>query len=54
MISLAISTLQFIYPSIAKDHELGQAVKDYDSRLMQATQSLAEYKHRALNAEVRA
>ncbi|OCH89314.1 hypothetical protein OBBRIDRAFT_794357 [Obba rivulosa] len=36
----------------AKDHELRQAVKDYDSQLMQATQSLAEYKHRALTAEL--
>ncbi|KAJ7064897.1 hypothetical protein C8F01DRAFT_779575 [Mycena amicta] len=36
----------------AKDHELRQAVKDYNSQLMQATQSLAEYKHRALTAEL--
>ncbi|KAK0192595.1 hypothetical protein F5146DRAFT_1102471 [Armillaria mellea] len=35
----------------AKEHELRQAVKDYDSQLIQATQSLAEYKHRALTAE---
>ncbi|KAJ7461844.1 hypothetical protein B0H11DRAFT_1735726 [Mycena galericulata] len=35
----------------AKDHELRQAVKDYNSQLIQATQSLAEYKHRALTAE---
>ncbi|KAF7325880.1 Guanylate kinase [Mycena kentingensis (nom. inval.)] len=34
------------------DHELRQAVKDYDLQLMQATQSLAEYKHRALTAEL--
>ncbi|PPQ81925.1 hypothetical protein CVT25_013773 [Psilocybe cyanescens] len=36
----------------AKDHELRQAVKDYESQLLQTTQSLAEYKHRALNAEL--
>jgi outer membrane murein-binding lipoprotein Lpp len=38
--------------STAKDHELRQAVKDYNSQLTQVTQSLAEYKHRALTAEV--
>ncbi|TRM63634.1 hypothetical protein BD626DRAFT_548013 [Schizophyllum amplum] len=37
----------------AKDHELRQAVKDYESQLMQVTQSLAEYKHRALTAELK-
>jgi hypothetical protein len=37
---------------VAKDHELRQAVQDYKSQLNQVTQSLAEYKHRALNAEV--
>ncbi|KAF8069173.1 hypothetical protein FPV67DRAFT_1607506 [Lyophyllum atratum] len=36
----------------AKDHELKQAIKDYESQLTQVTQSLAEYKHRALSAEV--
>jgi hypothetical protein len=36
----------------AKDHELRQAVQDYKSQLDQVTQSLAEFKHRALNAEV--
>ncbi|KAJ7634718.1 hypothetical protein FB45DRAFT_743754 [Roridomyces roridus] len=36
----------------AKDHELRQAVKDYDSQLIQVTQSLAEFKHRALTAEL--
>ncbi|KAK0458898.1 uncharacterized protein EV420DRAFT_1270175 [Desarmillaria tabescens] len=36
----------------AKEHELRQAVKDYDSQLIQVTQSLAEYKHRALTAEL--
>ena len=36
----------------AKDHELQQAVKDYEARLVQVTQSLAEYKHRANTAEV--
>ncbi|KAI3605253.1 guanylate kinase [Moniliophthora roreri] len=36
----------------AKEHELRQAVKDYESQLVQATQSLAEYKHRALTAEM--
>jgi hypothetical protein len=37
---------------IAKDHELRQAVGDYKTQLDQITQSLAEFKHRALNAEV--
>lgn len=36
----------------AKDHELQQAVKDHDTQLLQVTQSLAEFKHRALTAEV--
>ncbi|KAG5641132.1 hypothetical protein DXG03_005946 [Asterophora parasitica] len=36
----------------AKDHELKQAVKEYDSQLTGVTQSLAEFKHRALTAEV--
>ncbi|PPR06821.1 hypothetical protein CVT26_003847 [Gymnopilus dilepis] len=36
----------------AKDHELREAVKDLESQLLQATQSLAEYKHRALTAEL--
>jgi len=36
----------------AKDHELRQAVKDYEAQLQQVTQSLAEYKHRAHSAEV--
>lgn len=36
----------------AKEHELRQAVRDYDSQLIQVTQSLAEYKHRALTAEL--
>ncbi|KAL1701850.1 hypothetical protein EV121DRAFT_293842 [Schizophyllum commune] len=37
----------------AKDHELKQAVKDYETQLLQVTQSLAEYKHRALTAELK-
>ncbi|KAF8879649.1 hypothetical protein CPB84DRAFT_1793144 [Gymnopilus junonius] len=36
----------------AKDHELKEAVKDFESQLLQTTQSLAEYKHRALTAEL--
>ncbi|KAF8234943.1 hypothetical protein L208DRAFT_1358938 [Tricholoma matsutake] len=36
----------------AKEHELRQAVKDYDSQLIQTTQALAEFKHRALTAEL--
>ncbi|KAI0355884.1 hypothetical protein OH77DRAFT_1503859 [Trametes cingulata] len=36
----------------AKEHDLKQAVKDYESQLMQVTQSLAEFKSRALNAEL--
>lgn len=37
---------------IAKEHELRVAVKDYETQLNNVTQSLAEYKHRALQAEV--
>ncbi|KAF9816844.1 hypothetical protein IEO21_03818 [Rhodonia placenta] len=36
----------------AKDHELRQATKEYESQLQSVTQSLAEYKHRALTAEL--
>ncbi|KAI0324767.1 hypothetical protein GY45DRAFT_1331177 [Cubamyces sp. BRFM 1775] len=36
----------------AKEHDLKQAIKDYESQLLQVTQSLAEYKSRALNAEL--
>ncbi|KAH9899146.1 hypothetical protein C8Q73DRAFT_639698 [Cubamyces lactineus] len=36
----------------AKEHDLKQATKDYESQLLQVTQSLAEYKSRALNAEL--
>ncbi|KAI0641545.1 hypothetical protein C8Q79DRAFT_991437 [Trametes meyenii] len=35
-----------------KDHDLKQAVRDYESQLLQVTQSLAEFKSRALNAEL--
>jgi len=37
---------------VAKDHELQQAVKDYETQLGQVTLSLAEFKSRALSAEV--
>ncbi|KAI0322865.1 hypothetical protein OF83DRAFT_1090971 [Amylostereum chailletii] len=36
----------------ARDHELRQAVKEYESQLLHTTQSLAEFKHRALQAEL--
>ncbi|EPT02100.1 hypothetical protein FOMPIDRAFT_1059377 [Fomitopsis schrenkii] len=36
----------------AKDHDLKQAVKEYEAQLENITQSLAEYKSRALNAEL--
>ena len=36
----------------AKDHELQQAVGEREAQLVDITQSLAEYKHRALQAEV--
>ncbi|KZV67878.1 hypothetical protein PENSPDRAFT_635152 [Peniophora sp. CONT] len=36
----------------AKDHELRQAVQGFETKLLSATQSLAEYKHRALQAEM--
>ena len=55
LVSLAISNSVLIWLNFwtAKDHELRQAVKDYESQLLQATQSLTEYKHHALMAEVR-
>ncbi len=37
----------------AKDHELQQAVSEREAQLAEITQFLAEYKHRALQAEVR-
>ena len=37
---------------LAKDHDLKQAVKDYEAQFVQITQTLAEFKHRALTAEV--
>lgn len=48
----SVRDVLLICPMTAKEHELRQAVKDYESRLMTVTQSLAEYKHRALTAEV--
>jgi hypothetical protein len=36
----------------AKEHELSQAVKDYRSQLDDVVMSLAEFKRRALDAEV--
>ncbi|KAI0301601.1 hypothetical protein B0F90DRAFT_318651 [Multifurca ochricompacta] len=36
----------------AKDHELQQAVSEREAQLVNITQSLAEYKHRALQAEL--
>jgi hypothetical protein len=43
--------LSFLFS--AKDHELQQAVNEREAQLVEVTQSLAEYKHRALQAEVR-
>ncbi|GBE88717.1 hypothetical protein BKA93DRAFT_152707 [Sparassis latifolia] len=37
----------------AKEHELQEAVKGYESQLVSVTQFLAEYKHRALTAELK-
>ncbi|GLB42378.1 putative GRIP-related Arf-binding domain containing protein [Lyophyllum shimeji] len=37
----------------ARDHELKQAIKDYETQLTQVTQSLAEFKSRALTAELK-
>ena len=37
----------------AKDHEIRQAVSDLETRYSEVTVSLAEFKHRALTAEVR-
>ncbi|KAI0035445.1 hypothetical protein K488DRAFT_43167 [Vararia minispora EC-137] len=36
----------------AKDHEIKQSVREYERQLLSATQSLAEFKHRALQAEL--
>ncbi|KAI0090433.1 hypothetical protein BDY19DRAFT_940146 [Irpex rosettiformis] len=36
----------------AKESEIHEAVKDHESRFLQITQSLAEYKHRAVTAEM--
>ncbi|KAI0718772.1 hypothetical protein C8T65DRAFT_638047 [Cerioporus squamosus] len=36
----------------SKEHDLKQAVRQYETQLVQVTQSLAEYKSRALNAEL--
>ena len=47
-----LALLLFPHHATAKDHDLKQAVKDYESQLLQVTQSLAEYKSRALNAEL--
>ncbi|KAI6019966.1 hypothetical protein F5J12DRAFT_814450 [Pisolithus orientalis] len=51
---LTASNLQSVLEDfqIAKEHELQQAVKDYKSRLDEVTLSLAEYKRRALDAEL--
>lgn len=38
--------------SLVKEHELRQAVSEREAQLAEITQSLAEYKHRALQAEV--
>jgi hypothetical protein len=38
----------------AKDHEIRQAVLDLETRYNEVTVSLADFKHRALTAEVRA
>jgi hypothetical protein len=43
--------LSFLFS--AKDHELQQAVNEREVQLVEVTQYLAEYKHRALQAEVR-
>lgn len=37
----------------AKDHEIRQAVSEFETRYNEITVSLAEFKHRALTAEVR-
>ncbi|KAI6168354.1 hypothetical protein EDD17DRAFT_1527059 [Pisolithus thermaeus] len=52
--NLTASNLQSVLEDfqIAKEHELQQAVKDYKSRLDEVTLSLAEYKRRALDAEL--
>jgi hypothetical protein len=38
--------------SSVKEHELRQAVGEREAHLVDISQSLAEYKHRALQAEV--
>jgi hypothetical protein len=50
-------TFQNVLPSdayAAKDHEIRQAVSDLETRYNEVTVLLAEFKHRALAAEVRA
>ena len=49
---LLLLLLGLTVSSTAKDHELRQAVKEKDAQLIQATQALAEFKHRAHTAEV--
>lgn len=39
-------------PLPGKEHDLKRAVKDFETRLLDVTQSLAEFKHRALTAEM--
>lgn len=43
---------QTTYVLAAKDHDLKQAVREYETQLIQVTQSLAEFKSRALSAEL--
>ncbi|EIW78319.1 hypothetical protein CONPUDRAFT_60673 [Coniophora puteana RWD-64-598 SS2] len=53
--SLTAANLQSVLEDFqaAKEHELDTAVRDFKTRLDDTTMSLAEFKQRALNAEVR-
>ena len=50
---LCLVFFRLVLPFTAKDHELRQAVQEREAQYNQVTQALAEFKHRALTAEVR-
>ena len=49
---LLVGRSSVVDPYVAREHELHQAVKDYKTQLDDVTLSLADYKRRALDAEV--
>ena len=52
MAAIVMSKLLITYISIVKDRELEQAIKNHETRMLEITQQLADFKHRALTAEV--